>query len=48
MQSLSIVIPIKDELDNLRPLHKRLTQAVGSLGRTMNCCSSTMVFLMVP
>jgi glycosyltransferase involved in cell wall biosynthesis len=31
MQSLSVVIPIKDERDNLRPLHERLTRALGPL-----------------
>ena len=29
---LSVVIPIKDERDNLRPLHERLRQAVDPLG----------------
>jgi glycosyltransferase involved in cell wall biosynthesis len=32
MQSLSVVIPIKDERDNLRPLHERLVQALEPLG----------------
>src|SRR3954447_21771068 len=32
MQSLSVVIPIKDERDNLRPLHERLTRALDPLG----------------
>jgi glycosyltransferase involved in cell wall biosynthesis len=31
---LSIVIPIKDERDNLRLLHERLVQALGGLGLT--------------
>jgi glycosyltransferase involved in cell wall biosynthesis len=31
---LSIVIPIKDERDNLRPLHDRLVQALAGLGLT--------------
>ena len=31
---LSIVIPIKDERDNIRRLHERLTQAVAPLGRS--------------
>jgi glycosyltransferase involved in cell wall biosynthesis len=30
--NLSVVIPIKDERDNLRPLHDRLRQALGPLG----------------
>jgi glycosyltransferase involved in cell wall biosynthesis len=29
---LSVVIPIKDERDNLRPLHERLTRALAPLG----------------
>jgi glycosyltransferase involved in cell wall biosynthesis len=33
MQSLSIVIPVKDERDNLGPLHERLTRALAPLGR---------------
>src|SRR5262245_8762048 len=33
MQSLSVVIPIKDEQDNLRPLHERLVRALDPLGR---------------
>jgi glycosyltransferase involved in cell wall biosynthesis len=33
MQSLSIVIPIKDERENLRRLHERLTDALDPLGR---------------
>src|SRR5436190_41655 len=32
MLNLSVVIPIKDERDNLRPLHERLTAAVAPLG----------------
>jgi glycosyltransferase involved in cell wall biosynthesis len=31
MQSLSVVIPIKDERDNLRPLHERLRRALAPL-----------------
>src|SRR5213594_509066 len=31
MQSLSVVIPIKDERDNLRPLHERLRRALDPL-----------------
>jgi glycosyltransferase involved in cell wall biosynthesis len=31
---LSIVIPIKDERDNLKPLHERLRQALDPLGRS--------------
>jgi glycosyltransferase involved in cell wall biosynthesis len=31
MQKLSVVIPIKDECDNLRPLHERLSRALGPL-----------------
>lgn len=31
---LSIVIPIKDERDNLRPLHERVTRAVAPLGKS--------------
>jgi glycosyltransferase involved in cell wall biosynthesis len=31
MQSLSVVIPIKDERDNLRPLHQRLCRALNPL-----------------
>ena len=31
---MSVVIPIKDERDNLRPLHERLAQALGALGRS--------------
>jgi glycosyltransferase involved in cell wall biosynthesis len=31
MTSLSVVIPIKDERDNLRPLHERLTRALAPL-----------------
>src|SRR5262245_18973970 len=31
MQTLSVVIPIKDERDNLRPLHEALTQALRPL-----------------
>ncbi len=31
---LSVVIPIKDERDNLRPLHDRLRQALEPLGRS--------------
>src|SRR3954451_17251610 len=31
---LSIVIPIKDERDNLKPLHERLTRAVAPLGKS--------------
>src|SRR5207248_10276288 len=32
MVNLSVVIPIKDERDNLRPLHDRLRQALEPLG----------------
>src|SRR5437763_2515675 len=32
MMNLSVVIPIKDERDNLRPLHERLTRALDPLG----------------
>src|SRR5881227_1493206 len=32
MQSVSVVIPIKDERDNLRPLHERLVRALDPLG----------------
>jgi glycosyltransferase involved in cell wall biosynthesis len=32
MTNLSVVIPIKDERDNLEPLHKRLRQALEPLG----------------
>ena len=28
MTTLSVVIPIKDEVDNLRPLHERLCAAL--------------------
>ena len=28
MMQLSVIIPIKDEQDNLAPLHDRLTQAL--------------------
>src|SRR5262247_698199 len=31
MQTLSVVIPVKDERDNLRPLHRRLTEALAPL-----------------
>lgn len=31
---LSIIVPIKDEYDNLRPLHERLRRALDPLGRT--------------
>lgn len=31
--NLSVIIPIKDERDNLRPLHERLVAAVGPLNR---------------
>jgi len=31
---LSIVIPIKDERDNLGPLHERLTRALAPLGKS--------------
>jgi glycosyltransferase involved in cell wall biosynthesis len=31
MQSLSVVIPVKDERDNLRPLHERLRRALDPL-----------------
>src|SRR6476646_8049652 len=31
MQTLSVVIPIKDERDNLRPLHQHLSRALGPL-----------------
>jgi glycosyltransferase involved in cell wall biosynthesis len=31
MRTLSVVIPIKDERDNLRPLHERLRRALGPL-----------------
>ena len=31
MTSLSVVIPIKDERDNLRPLHERLRRALDPL-----------------
>jgi glycosyltransferase involved in cell wall biosynthesis len=34
MTDLSVVIPIKDERDNLRPLHDRLRAALGPLGRS--------------
>jgi glycosyltransferase involved in cell wall biosynthesis len=34
MLNLSVVIPIKDERDNLPPLHERLTAAVAPLGLT--------------
>src|SRR5437764_9613805 len=30
--NLSVMIPIKDERDNLRPLHDRLRRTLGSLG----------------
>jgi glycosyltransferase involved in cell wall biosynthesis len=33
MQSLSVVIPVKDERDNLRPLHEQLGDALEPLGR---------------
>jgi glycosyltransferase involved in cell wall biosynthesis len=33
MNTLSVVIPIKDERDNLRPLHERLCLALNPLGR---------------
>jgi glycosyltransferase involved in cell wall biosynthesis len=32
MMNLSIVVPIKDERDNLRPLHERLSQTLEPLG----------------
>ena len=32
-KSLSVVIPVKDERDNLRPLRDRLNAAVGPMGR---------------
>jgi glycosyltransferase involved in cell wall biosynthesis len=32
--NLSVVIPIKDERDNLRPLHERIRQALDPLGRS--------------
>src|SRR5437899_2760751 len=32
MTQLSVIIPIKDERDNLRPLHEQLTRAVQPLG----------------
>src|SRR5262249_48235701 len=32
MTSLSVVIPVKDERDNLRPLHERLRRALDPLG----------------
>ena len=31
MTTLSVVIPIKDEVDNLRPLHERLHAALDPL-----------------
>src|SRR5262245_10450999 len=31
MQTLSVVIPVKDERDNLRPLYERLVRALGPL-----------------
>jgi glycosyltransferase involved in cell wall biosynthesis len=31
MTTLSVVIPVKDERDNLRPLHERLSRALGPL-----------------
>jgi glycosyltransferase involved in cell wall biosynthesis len=31
MQTLSVVVPIKDERDNLRPLHERLSASLGPL-----------------
>src|SRR4051794_6717630 len=31
MKTLSVVVPIKDERDNLRPLHERLRQALDPL-----------------
>src|SRR3954453_2031861 len=31
---LSIIIPVKDERDNLRPLHERVTRAVAPLGKS--------------
>jgi glycosyltransferase involved in cell wall biosynthesis len=34
MMQLSVIIPIKDEQDNLAPLHDRLTQALTPLGQT--------------
>jgi glycosyltransferase involved in cell wall biosynthesis len=34
MMDLSVVIPIKDERDNLKPLHERLRAALPPLGRT--------------
>ncbi|HXG12937.1 MAG TPA: glycosyltransferase family 2 protein [Gemmataceae bacterium] len=34
MTNLSVIVPIKDERDNLGPLHDRLRQALEPLGRT--------------
>jgi glycosyltransferase involved in cell wall biosynthesis len=34
MMQLSVIIPIKDEQDNLAPLHDRLTQALTPLGQS--------------
>src|SRR5688500_7931783 len=34
LMDLSIVVPIKDERDNLGPLHERITAAVAPLGRS--------------
>ena len=34
MMQLSVIIPIKDEQDNLAPLHDRLTQALAPLGQS--------------
>ena len=34
MMNLSVIVPVKDELDNLRPLHERLSAALQPLGLT--------------
>src|SRR4051794_28523449 len=37
MQSLSVVVPIKDERDNLRPLHEKLSRVLAPLlGTTLS------------
>ncbi len=34
MMNLSVIVPVKDEFDNLRPLHERLSAALQPLGLT--------------
>ena len=48
MQSLSVVIPVKDERDNLRPLHERLRAALDPLlgpGASPALCDYEVLFV---